>query len=250
MTEENTSIFTANSVEEAVELGLEQLGLERTQVKIEILEEGNKGLFGIGSRKAQVKISPSTTVFDLVENQENADAKAPVSDKNEQTENDYPEHIQANDQSEELARQTVEDLLDQMGVQASVSAKTIIPEGEDKAVVSINIEGDDLSFLIGRRSETLNAIQYIASLMASKQMGAWVQIQLDVQNYRARRVSELQKLARRMADQVISSGKKLYLEPMPANERRIVHMELRKNEKVRSESFGEEPHRKVGISPK
>ena len=255
MTEEKALIFSANSIEEAVEKGLESLGLARTQVDIEILDEGNKGLFGLGSRKAQVSIKPSTSVFDIVANQDGitginkAETQKPIEKAISDLEEDS-EILETDAQTEGLARQTVEDLLDQMGVQASVSAKTILPEGEEKPVVAINMEGDDLSFLIGRRSETLNAIQYIASLIASKKLGSWVQIQLDVQNYRARRVAELQKLARRMADQVVSSGRKLYLEPMPANERRIVHMELRKNDKVRSESFGEEPHRKVGISLK
>lgn len=255
MTEDKAVIFSANSIEEAIEKGLESLGMNRSQVDIEILDEGNKGLFGLGARKAQVSIKPSLSVFDIVAEQDGVpgirreEAKKPLVKDTSETEA-YSESLETDTETENLARQTVEDLLDQMGVQASISAKTLIPDGEDKPVVAINIEGDDLSFLIGRRSETLNAIQYIASLIASKKLGSWVQIQLDVQNYRARRVAELQKLARRMADQVVNTGKKLYLEPMPANERRIIHMELRKNDKVRSESFGEEPHRKVGISLK
>ena len=255
MTEDKAVIFSANSIEEAIEKGLESLGLNRIQVDIEILDEGNKGLFGLGSRKAQVSIKPSLSVFDIVAEQDgiigvNNVVHQKVPEENPVETEGFADNFEADAETEALARQTLEDLLDQMGVQASVSAETLIPEGEEKPVVAINIEGDDLSFLIGRRSETLNAIQYIASLIASKKAGSWVQIQLDVQNYRARRVTELQKLARRMADQVVATGKKLYLEPMPANERRIVHMELRKNDKVRSESFGEEPHRKVGISLK
>lgn len=255
MTTDKAIIFSGNSIEEAIEKGLESLGMSRTQVDIEIMDEGNKGLFGLGARKAQVSIKPSLSVFDIVAEQDGvtgvkkAVAQKPSEESPVETEA-LVESFEVDVETENLARQTLEDLLDQMGVQASVSAKTIMPEGEEKSVVAINIEGDDLSFLIGRRSETLNAIQYITSLIASKKAGSWVQIQLDVQNYRARRVAELQKLARRMADQVVTTGKKLYLEPMPANERRIIHMELRKNDKVRSESFGEEPHRKVGISLK
>jgi spoIIIJ-associated protein len=255
MTDQKATIFSANSVEEAIDKGLESLGLSRAQVDVEILDEGSKGLFGLGSRKAQISIKPSLSVFDIVANQDgitgidNTKAQKFL-EKNVTEAEDFSGSLETDAQTENLARQTIEDLLDQMGVQASVSAKTLIPEGEEKPVVAINIEGDDLSFLIGRRSETLNAIQYIASLIASKKLGSWVQIQLDVQNYRARRVAELQKLARRMADQVVSTGRKLYLEPMPSNERRIIHMELRKNDKVLSESFGEEPHRKVGISLK
>jgi spoIIIJ-associated protein len=122
-------------------------------------------------------------------------------------------------------------------------------EDDDRQFVRVEIEGDDLSFLIGRHAETLNAIQYMISLMVSHEFNRWVPIQVDIQNYRSRRELELQKLARRMADQVVATGRKQTLEPMPANERRIVHIELRKRNDVFTESIGEDPYRKVFIHP-
>ena len=130
---------------------------------------------------------------------------------------------------------------------ATVELKT--SEDDNRKYFSVDIEGDDLSFLIGRRAETLNAIQYMVSLMVSHEYSRWIPIQVDIQNYRSRRERELQKLARRMADQVASTGRRQTLEPMPANERRIIHIELRKRDDVFTESIGEDPNRKVYIHP-
>ncbi|HOV05793.1 MAG TPA: R3H domain-containing nucleic acid-binding protein, partial [Anaerolineaceae bacterium] len=104
-----------------------------------------------------------------------------------------------------------------------------------------------LSILIGRRSETLNALQYITSLIVSKELNRWVPLMIDVQGYRNRRERQLRQLGRRMAEQAVQSGRKQTLEPMPANERRVIHMELRNHPQVYTESVGEEPNRKVTI---
>jgi spoIIIJ-associated protein len=116
--------------------------------------------------------------------------------------------------------------------------------------VLIDIEGNDLSFLIGRKAETINALQYITSLVVGRELGRWVPLQIDVQNYRKRREDELRKLARRIADQVESTGRKQVLEPLPPNERRIIHIELKDNPNVETKSVGEDPKRKVTVLPK
>jgi spoIIIJ-associated protein len=113
--------------------------------------------------------------------------------------------------------------------------------------VLIDIEGNDLSFLIGRKAETIDALQYITSLIVGRELDRWVPLQIDVQNYRKRREDALRKLARRIADQVVSTGRKQVLEPMPPNERRIIHIELKENPHVETVSFGEEPRRKVTV---
>ncbi len=114
----------------------------------------------------------------------------------------------------------------------------------------VEVHGNDLSILIGRRSEVLNALQYISSLIVSKEVGHWIPILIDVQGYRTRRERQLRMLARRMADQALQSGKRQVLEPMPPSERRIIHLELRNHAEVDTESVGEEPYRKVTIIPK
>jgi spoIIIJ-associated protein len=101
--------------------------------------------------------------------------------------------------------------------------------------------------LIGRHSETLNALQYISSLILCEKAGEWVPLNLDVQGYRMRRERQLRQLARRLADQVIQTGRRQVLEAMPANERRIIHLELRYHPFVTTASIGEEPNRKTTI---
>ncbi len=138
-----------------------------------------------------------------------------------------------------------------MRVRAEVSAKYIEPQdSKDQRVVLVDVEGKDLSILIGRRSETLNAMQYITSLIVNKDLGRWVPLMIDVQGYRNRRERQLRQLGRRMAEQAIQSGRKQTLEPMPPNERRLIHLELRDHPQVFTESVGEEPYRKVTISLK
>jgi spoIIIJ-associated protein len=152
------------------------------------------------------------------------------------------------DETLRVSRQVVTDLLDKMKVRAKVTAEYHPPEDDsEEPVVLVNVEGNDLSILIGRRSETLNAIQYISSLIICKQLDRWIPLMIDVQGYRARRERQLRSLARRMAEQAIHTGRKQVLEPMPANERRLIHLELRGHPQVDTESVGEDPNRKITI---
>ncbi|MCL4530942.1 MAG: KH domain-containing protein, partial [Chloroflexi bacterium] len=114
---------------------------------------------------------------------------------------------------------------------------------EDRRPIMVDIRGGDLGVLIGRRGETLNAFQYVASLMVGKETNQFAQLIVDVEGHRDRRERQLRQLARRMAEQVTKSGRKLTLEPMTAAERRIIHMELRDHPAVTTQSTGEEPHR-------
>jgi spoIIIJ-associated protein len=147
-----------------------------------------------------------------------------------------------------VAEDTVSELLERMHVRADVSAQFgAADELRSRVPVNVEITGKDLSILIGRQAETLNALQYIAGLMVSKEVGRSLTLVIDVQGYRKRREQQLRQLARRMADQAIKTGRRQVLEPMPANERRIIHIELRDHPQVITESVGEEPRRKVTI---
>jgi spoIIIJ-associated protein len=135
-----------------------------------------------------------------------------------------------------------------MHVRADVSAQFGVADDlRSRVPVNVDITGQDLSILIGRQAETLNALQYIAGLMVSKEVGRSLTLVIDVQGYRKRREQQLRQLARRMADQAIKTGRRQVLEPMPANERRIIHIELRDHPQVTTESIGEDPRRKVTI---
>lgn len=152
---------------------------------------------------------------------------------------------------EKAARNVLATLLDKMGVLAAVevveSGGALETDPEDTAPLVLNLVGDDLGVLIGRRGETLRDLQFITRLILSRQLGAWPNVVLDVENYKARRVSSLRSLAQRMAEQVCETNLPVVLEPMPAHERRIIHLALRDHPRVYTESTGEDDERKVQI---
>jgi spoIIIJ-associated protein len=245
----------APTVSEAIEKGLAELELPRDAVEIEILDEGSRGLFGLGGHQARIRlIVKSDTSQDF--NQESLinEPDSTYVDVEEQIQV-KPVRIPASNTKEEItlhvAQETVSELLEKMHIQADVSASYgEVDDVHGTRAILVDITGKDLSILIGKRSETLNALQYISRLIVSKELGENVTLIIDVEGYRSRRERQLRQLANRMADQAIKTGRKQTLEPMPPNERRIIHMELRENSSVTTESYGEEPHRKVTIIPK
>ena len=128
----------------------------------------------------------------------------------------------------DVAEDVVRELLARMQVQAQVEAQYIEPEdAQSRAHLQVDIYGKDLSILIGPRAETLNALQYIAGLIIGKELGKSIPMVIDVEGYRARRAQQVRQLAKRMAEQAVKTGRRQALEPMPASERRLVHIELR-----------------------
>ena len=151
-----------------------------------------------------------------------------------------------------IAVDLLQGMLDRMDVRATAEAveyRGVLDVGQDPPLV-INIEGDDLGILIGRRAETLAAIQYLTRLMVNHKTHRWINLVVDVEGYKARREDQLVKLAERMADRAATTGKPVTLEAMPARERRIIHITLREHPKVFTESAGEGEHRKVTIIPR
>jgi spoIIIJ-associated protein len=150
-----------------------------------------------------------------------------------------------------LARQTLEELLSKMDIAGQVVAHWgELEEGDDARPVLLDIEGDDLSLLIGPKGATLAALQTITRLIVAKNLSNGVNLLVDVEGYRQRRETQLRGLARRIAEQVVQRGRAMSLEPMPASERRLIHLELRDHPQVRTESVGEGDRRKVTIIPK
>jgi len=268
MNEKPTLEIIAPSVEEALAQGLAQLGLPAEAVSMEVLDAGTKGLFGLGGRQVRVRLTVKSDDESVSEEpvpsaSEPEPEPAPVSPSSDETSKDehQPEVKEStpglvSDRSGEpdellnLAEETVSKLLFHMNLQAQVSAHYEESDREDRRTIHVDVRGDDLSILIGRRSETLNAFQYVASLMVGKEVQQWVQLVVDVEGYRSRRESQLRRMARRMAEQTVKTGRRQVLEPMSANERRIIHIELRDHPAVTTESVGEDPYRKVTIIPK
>lgn len=264
MNEKRTTVeIIAPSVNEAIEKGLQDLGLNRDQVEIEILDEGGRGLFGLGGRQARVRLTikvvePAIKVESTTEAIQPSPSEAAhpqdlqevLTEIGEEEVSPRPPAL-GEDFILDIARDVVQELLAKMKVQAKVTAEFGKAEDEHSRVpVKVNVYGDDLSYLIGRQAETLNALQYIAALIVSKEVGRSIPLIVDIEGYRSRREMQLRQMARRMADQAVKTGRRQILEPMPANERRIIHIELRDHPQVTTESIGEEPRRKVTIIPK
>lgn len=196
------------TIDEAIELGLQEFGVLRDEVIIEVLEEPSKGLFGlIGSRPAKIKLT-------LKDN--------PV----------------------RRADRLLQSIFKAMEIPVEVNIK------EQDQVLNITIEGPDLGVLIGRRGETLDALQYLMNLATNKNQEQRRKVILDVEGYRHRREETLQKLATRLADKAKQRGRSVVLEPMNSQERRIIHTALQGRDDIYTFSEGEEPFRKIIISPK
>ncbi len=282
MSEKRTSLeMIAPSVEEAIAKGLDELGLPEDAVDVEVLDTGSRGLFGLGFRQARVRLTikaaasapaepaavdapaapapgeawsyelpaaataPEPT-FEAAPAYAAEEPAAPAAPR--------PAPAEPGEDAEYLlrvARETVEELLTKMKVSARVTARFGEPDDDrDRSPLLVEVRGNDLSILIGPKAETLNALQYIAGLIVGKEVGHTIPLIVDVEGYRSRRTQQIRQLARRMAEQAIRTGRRQVLEPMPANERRLIHIELRDHPKVRTESVGEEPRRKVTIVPK
>jgi spoIIIJ-associated protein len=253
MNEHTTLEKIAPNVEEAIAQGLAELGLGKDAVDVEVLDEGSRGLLGIGGRQARVRLTvkpaePSPEIVSPAIKENRSDGTLPPSmDGTEATEVDFGI---LDDNLLFISRQTVAELLEKMKVPARIEVRYGDPNEENQRPVLVDIHGDDLGVLIGRRAEILNAMQYIVNLIVSKQVEHWVQVVVDVEGYRARRERQLRQMAVRMADQAIKTGRRQVLEPMTASERRVVHLELRDHPRVATQSIGEEPARKVTIVPK
>jgi len=242
MNEQKTTLeIIAPSIEEAVEKGLDQLGLPRDAVSVEVVDEGKSGFLGVGKRNVRVRLSIASEYTIEDKKEEQKESLTPINIENEVFDDPLEE-------AKVKAEKIVKSLLQNMKVTAQVSSRILEPEDEkDRSMVLIEVTGKDLSILIGRRAETLNSLQYITSLMINQEVGNWMPLMIDVQGYRFRRERQLRQLARRLADQVVQTGRKQVLESMPANERRLVHLELRYHPFVTTESIGEEPNRKITI---
>jgi spoIIIJ-associated protein len=273
------------SVEAAILAGLQRLGLERDQVDVTVIDEGSRGLLGIGSRDAVVRLSPLTRTPTPApptppppapptsntpqlpykpEETKAVKSKPPQPPKvlpaahfaedADATEQATDNHLLSTDelaQERETAVAIISELLEKMHVPAGVSG--ILSEPDDlthQQVNLIDIAGEDLAILIGPRGETLDSLQFLSRLMVSHRLQRRANFIVDVEGYRQRRVQALTRLAERMADKVRQRQEPISLEPMSSYERRIIHMTLRDVPDVYTESAGEGKQRKVRIYPK
>lgn len=291
--------FSGKSVEEATADGLRALGLRTEDAVIEVLNKGSRGLFGIGSEPAVVRIAPRSadagTVPAMSAMHGQSAVVAPGTDATQTSEpmaifgeefltevtdlevDDDGEIVldatvveeivtgvapaeqkSARGESEEvdaevaaMGTEMLGDMVRLMGFHCTVTAAWHdADEITEERHLLLSVRGPEASGLIGRRGETLENIQYLLRLMVNQRMHRWLNIIVDIEEYRARRVEHLTHLAQRMAQQAVDSGRSQALEPMTPNERRIVHLVLRDDTRVFTESTGEGERRKVVIFPK
>lgn len=272
MNEKTTLEIIAPTVEEAIAQGLSELGLTADAVSVEVLDAGNKGLFGFGKHQVRVRLtvnppggtnlfqteSAPTSTREVKSANQNLNAAPSISASPQ----DKPVAVAASTSTRESESSLEHDpLLDHteaviskmlhlLKLEAQVSAHYGSAERDGRRHINVDIRGNDLGVLIGRRSETLAAFQYVASLIVGKDTQQFIQLTVDVEGFRERREKQLIQMAKRMADQVTKSGRRQTLEPMPSGERRIIHIALRDHPDVKTESTGDDPYRKVTIIPK
>ena len=195
------------SIDAAVANALAQLGKERDDVTVEVLEKGKNGFFGIGAQPAVVRVSYETSPADT-------------------------------------AIDFLEGLLTRFGVEAQVEC-SVCPEEE---TIRLNLVGQNMGSVIGRRGDTLDAIQYLTNIVANKNEEKRWHLVLDTENYRAKREQNLEALARKVAGKVAKYRRSVTLEPMNAYERHVIHSALQETPGVTTYSVGTEPNRRVVVS--
>ena len=208
----NSITMTAKTVEEAVELGLRELGVDRTEAEIEVVSRGKPGLLGIGSEPAKIKVTKIDNPSEVVQ----------------------------------VASDVVSKLIRLMDIDVISTMRHT--DGDDEGPF-FDIEGEDSALLIGRRGETLRALQLLVRTIVGRKLGANLNFTVDVEGYDDRRRQSLANLADRVASRVIKTGRSIELEPMSARERRIVHISLADQKGIQTESSGEGKERRVVIQP-
>ena len=253
----NFSEKYGNDIDEAVELALKDLKVTRDDVEVEVLEEPSKGFLGLGSKLAKVRVTLKETEPEVAPEPEvaeepvaaepEAEPKAQKAHKEQKPQRksiaaERPEGLEPAD--DHIAVQFLEKTTKEMGM--NLTFKCMANEEN----VYIDIEGDEAGNIIGKRGQTLDAIQYLTSLVVNKDSSQYIRVVLDSENYRAKREKTLQQLADRLAGKVVRSGRSVRLEPMNPYERMVIHAALQHNKKVVTRSEGEEPYRRLIIELK
>lgn len=223
--------FSGKNVEEAIEKGLKELGLSRDDVEVKILDEGKAGLFGLmGASPAKIKLIVKP-VKGLETGERGKATREKLSGGN---------LISA----QKKVKEELNEILKLMGMEAEVTASL---EGEK---VVADIKSENGAILIGKKGQTLNALQLIVNLIVNRDEKTRTRVIVDTENYRQRRENALVKMAGEVADEVKSKGRSRELEPMNPAERRVIHLALKDDRDVETTSQGEGNFRRVVVSPK
>ncbi len=232
---ENAWVYTGSTVEEATLIALEELGLERDDIHVEILEEDQKGFLGIGGKGAKVRV-------ELIGEWEVL-GKRDTDEEEEETETYDVSFEQEKAPTSNTAKpvEMVEDILAIMDVDAMVDV-----EEKEEAVV-IDVWGEDVAILIGKEGKTLSALQYLVNVSCRRKDEVSKRIAVDIEGYTKRRISRIEKEALQLAEKAVLKGKNIELPPMSPSERKVIHEKLRDFNGVWTESEGDDRDRRVVI---
>lgn len=251
-------------IEEAVRLALLDLKCSRDEVEVTVLEEPTKGFLGIGAKLAKVRVEKIKPVVEEKKPEPKAEKKEPKhkerkskekkthekksqDSKEEKTVNlalDDVDKDSLKDVEDHEALTFLKDITEKMGLNLNFNAKA------GDGIVYLEMNGQDSRTVIGKRGQTLDAIQYLTSLVVNKDKDKYVKVVVDAENYRAKRQKTLEQLANRLAAKVVKTKKYVRLEPMNPYERKVIHATLQKNPNITTRSEGEEPYRRVIIELK
>lgn len=245
-------IKEAPSVEEAVDAGLEELGVQADAAEYEVLEGPGKSLFG-GAKPAKVRVWLKKDVVERMQRAASGEEEAEDEVEAEEMPGELlagppetPELTEEElDKVADTAVAVIQEILAAFGIEAAIDEY----EGDEGEII-LDIVGGELGILIGRHGKTLDALQTLVAAITSRQLGFRYPVVVDVEGYRGRRREKLEDMARRTADRVSRQGRAIRLRPMTSYERRVVHMALRGDKRVLTGSEGEEPMRAVVVSPK
>lgn len=230
--------FTGKTVDVALDAALDQFRTSSDCVEYEVLEKESNGLLGLFSKPAKIRVR-------LKEDAEVLDEPVTTVHSEELTKKRPVVSVDENE-IVKTAENFLKDVCDKMGVEATFEITCAMEDNR----ININIVGKDMGLLIGKRGQTLDALQYLTSLVVNKESGTYFKVKLDTENYRARRRETLENLARNLSSKVKKTKKSVALEPMNPYERRIIHSALQYDKFVETYSEGEEPNRKVVIAMK
>lgn len=236
----NKVVTSGKTIEDAVRQGLTLLGTTKDKVSVIVLEQPSKGFLGlIGAKPAKVELSflEAERLASELPKEENPALQVSAASA-------VLEEAAVEQDPYEAAASFLRETGESMGLELDIEIK------KTRDGMLLNISGDNLGLLIGRRGQTLDALQYLANIVANRYSNSFVRLTLDAENFRLRRRKTLEDLAERLAVRVVRTGKEVSLEPMPPQERKVIHAELQNHPDVKTFSKGEEPNRRVVIAPK
>ena len=279
---------TAKSVQDAILEASLQLETFRDNIEYEVVEEGTSGFLGFGAKKAVIKARKKKAVEDVLKDEEKAEKSRRKEEKKEgkREKKEYKKERKAEEKQEKkaekekeadrveafeeeteekaqrperkVAQLTPEEAQEAMDkaskfmkdVFASIDMEVGVATNYTDEVLNVELSGDDMGILIGKRGQTLDSLQYLTSLVVNKGKSGYTRVKVDTENYRSRRKETLENLAKNIAFKVKRTRRPVFLEPMNPYERRIIHSALQNDPYVTTHSEGEEPYRKVVVTLK